>query len=126
VGFCVLASQGVFLDGVLAVQAHRRQNKSIARQCSTEETHLGALIATIKPAEEQSVSPMVIMVYVHGRIIHSIPATELSAKMLRKEPMSLNVISHDSGTLLSLLHVRFTSRRTVPTVEPIHPSTRDT
>lgn len=91
------SSKGVFWDGVLAVQAHRRQNNSTARQCSTEETHLGALIATIKPAEEQSVSPMVIMVHVHARIIHSIPATELSAKMLRKEPMSLNVISHDAG-----------------------------
>lgn len=93
----MLASKGVFWGSVLAVQAHRRQNNSIARQCSMEETHLGALIATINPAEEPSVSPMVIMVYVHARIIHSIPASELSAKMLRKEPMSLNVISHDAG-----------------------------
>lgn len=32
------------------------------------------------------------------RIIHSIPASELSAKMLRREPVSLNHISHDAGT----------------------------
>lgn len=33
-----------------------------------------------------------------GWIVHSIPATEISGKMLRKEPYSLNAISHDSGT----------------------------
>jgi len=39
-----------------------------------------------------------------GWVIHSIPATELAGKMLMKEPMSLNKISHDSAAdMISLV-----------------------
>lgn len=38
-----------------------------------------------------------------GWVIHSLPATELSGKMLRREPYSLNAISHDTAAeLISL------------------------